>query len=301
MKRSFILAFFVCFSISLFGQDLKVKTSIPTEIYVGEYFKIVYSVNNSTIDSFRLPKIKHLKLVSGPSKSSQSNTQIFGGKVLTTSSISLTYVAVIDKKGQITLPSASIWYKGKVYKSNSISIDVLEKSDAKEKENNSNKGNQLKEATADEISAEDLFVRSEFDNKVLYEGQNHTLTIKLYYRVNVNGWNNLHLSKLKNCDISDIPVKRNQMYGSTYVNGILYNTVILVKKQIKPLTIKTFKIEKGSVDVIVNLPNKNDFWGGYHKVNKSLVIPGLVLDVKSAKEKPIELNNDSNEQQRWNL
>ena len=102
------------------------------------------------------------------------------------------------------------------------------------------------------------FVKTEWENGDVYVGGDNALLIKLYYRVSVAGWNNLQLPKFKNCEVSDGEISRNTRYGTAQVNGISYNTVVIIKKIIKPGKGK-LSIGSGDLDIVVNVPNKNDF------------------------------------------
>ena len=289
-------------------NDISVTASAPRQVAENQRFQLTFTVNNAQPDSFRLSKMKHIKLLSGPTRSSSSSTQIIGGRMLYSATISLNYVAMADKKGDFVIPGAAIWIKGKKYISNELEIKVVgaesngDNSSQQQKNRQQERGNSksLSEAAADEVSGEDVFVKTEWENGDVYAGGDNALLIKLYYRVSVAGWNNLQLPKFKNCEVSDGEISRNTRYGTAQVNGISYNTVVIIKKIIKPGKEGKLSIGSGDLDIVVNVPNKNDFWGGYHQVNKHLVIPGSVVKVRPESERPIEPSS-KNPEQHWNL
>lgn len=288
------------------AADVKVTASAPSVVTENQRFQLIYTIHNAQADSFRLPKIKSFKLISGPSKSSSTSTQIVGGRIVSSTSVSLTYIAVAEKKGTITIPAASIWSNGVKYTTNTVSITVQSQTEQQKKQADAKKKaeeqRQLQlQAEADEITAEDLFIRTEWDADNVYADNHNNLVIKLYYRVNVAGWDNIVWPTSKNCEVTDAGVARNVRYGRAQVNGTLYNTVIIGKKDVVPAKNGKLTFNSGELDVIVTVPNKNDFWGGYHRVVKHMVIPGIVTSVKPASEKPVQVEEKPVEQPHWNL
>lgn len=308
MKQTLFILLFSILSVSCSfasSDNVKVTASAPSQVVENQRFQLIFTIYNATADSFKLPKIKGLKLISGPSKSSSSNTQIVGGRIVSSTSVSLVYIAVADKKGTIKVPSANIWCNGTKYTTNDLTLTVTSQSDNQKKieqKKSVEKKQSIPQASADEISGEDVFIRTEWESENVYENSHNNLIIKLYYRVNVAGWDNVEWPKCKNCDVTDAGVARNSRYGRAQVNGVLYNTVIVGKKDVVPSKTGKLNVSNGSLDVIVNVPNKNDFWGGYHRVSKNIVIPGVSVTVLPESDKKEEEKSDENPVElHWNL
>lgn len=308
MRNLLYLVFCLVSAISfeVAAADVKVTASAPSVVTENQRFQLIFTIHNAQADSFRLPKVKSLSLISGPSKNSSTSTQIVGGRVVSSTSVSLVYIAVAEKKGTITVPAAAIWSKGKKYTTNTVTIKVESQSEQQKKQAEAKKQaeeqrQRMLQAEADEITAEDMFVRTEWESDNVYAENHNNLLIKLYYRVNVAGWDNIVWPTAKNCEVTDAGVARNARYGRAQVNGTLYNTVIIGKKDIVPAKSGKLTFNSGELDVIVNVPNKNDFWGGYHRVAKQLVIPGIVTSVKPSSDKPSQVEEKPIEQPHWNL
>lgn len=297
------VAAFCCFAAE---DPVKVSASAPSQVTEGQRFQLIFTVQNAQADSFSLPKMKAVRLISGPSRSSSSSTRIVGGRMVMSTSVSLVYIAVADKRGKVTIPAASLWVKGKKYTTNTLDINVQsageqQKKQAEAKKKAEEQNNKIPQALADEVSGQDLFVKTEWEDKEVYAGSHNNLVYKLYYRVNVAGWDNIEWPKYKNCEATDAGVARNGRYGQAKVNGVVYNTVIIAKKDIVPAKTGNLTIDNGAIDVIVNIPNKNDFWGGYHRAGKRLVIPGISTKVKPLSEKKAPVQQHPLQQPHWNL
>lgn len=310
MKRLLTLLFFSALSLVTIGAwaggAVNVTASAPSIVTEGQRFQLIFTIHNAQADSFRLPKIKSLKLLSGPSKSSSTSTQVVGGRIVSSTSVSLVYIAVAEKKGTVTIPAASIWSNGTKYTTNTVTITVQSQTEQQKKQAEAKKKAEeqkrlQEQAEADEITAEDMFIRTEWENDKVYAENHNNLLVKLYYRVNVAGWDNAEWPSAKNCEITDAGIARSSRYGRAQVNGITYNTVVVRKMDVVPAKAGKLSFASGELDVIVNVPNRNDFWGGYHRVSKHMVIPGIVTSVKPASEKPQQVEEKPVEQPHWNL
>ena len=284
-------------------QSVSVTVSAPQKVVVNQRFQLIFTIHNARPDSFSMPRMKHVKLLSGPSVGSSSSTQIVGGRMAYSTQVSHAYIAVADKKGKMMIPKAEFWIKQKKYETQEISIEVVDENEkqqaGKSRLPNENKP-KIPEALADEVQGQDVFVKTEWQDENVYAGEHNTLVMKLYYRINVAGWDNLELPKYKNCEVTDAGIARNRRYGTAVVNGVKYNTVIIAQKDIVPDKAGRLVIGSGTVDIILNVRNKNDFWGGYHRASKKLTIPGLTVTVKRGDEKP-KKQEETIPEMHWNL
>ena len=72
------------------GQGIKV--SAPGRVATGENFQVVYTLNSSDVDEFRLAEVPAgLQLVAGPYKSQQSSIQMINGHTSSSATTRFTY------------------------------------------------------------------------------------------------------------------------------------------------------------------------------------------------------------------
>lgn len=287
-----------------YADNAPVVVTIPKEVIENQKFQIAFSIKNVIPDSFSLPKIKHVSLISGPYKRTNTTPVISGGRIKYLTTTSLVYVAVADKKGKYSIPQASMWSRGNIYKSYQVELSVISQADQQkridvEKKKSEQVKSQIPEASLNDLTAEDVFVKTELEKNDVVENEHNSLILKLYYRVNVSGWDDLHLPKAKHCDYVQASLSNASRYGKAVVNGRTYNTYILDKLDFVPSKKETISFDNGDVTIYLNVLNKNDFWGSSHKVRKNLIIPGVSFDVKESK-KASEPQPET-EMPHWNL
>jgi len=115
----------VFFPVLLFSQEVSftATSDIENRIVVGEYFKVKYTLTNASFDRFTPPKFQGFNQVGSPSQSSYSSS--FNGR--RTSNTSYTYSVLAKKKGRYILGPATAIVNGKEMKSNSLTVEVVER------------------------------------------------------------------------------------------------------------------------------------------------------------------------------
>ena len=97
----------------------------PSQVAVGEQFRLSYTVNTQDVRGFRSGRIPDaFDVLMGPSTSTQSSFQMVNGHTSSTSSVTYTYILVANKNGSFTIPAAHITADGKSVESNEIQIRV---------------------------------------------------------------------------------------------------------------------------------------------------------------------------------
>ena len=86
----------------------------PSQVSVGEQFRLSYTVNTQDVRGFRSGRIPDgFEVLMGPSTSTQSSFQMVNGHTSSTSSVTYTYILVANKNGTFTIPAAHITADGK--------------------------------------------------------------------------------------------------------------------------------------------------------------------------------------------
>ena len=91
-----------------------------SKLGLNQRLKIEFSINKQGSDNFTAPNFANFKIVGGPSQS--VNQSWINGKV----SYALSYIYIIQPKnvGTFTIPAATVQYKGKTIKSNTVQVNV---------------------------------------------------------------------------------------------------------------------------------------------------------------------------------
>lgn len=166
---------------TLFAADIKFTASVSkSEVGTGEPFEISFSVN-ANIDRFGPPSFSGFQVLSGPNQSS-SMTSINGN---TSMSMSLSYDLVGVKEGEYTIGPATIVVNGKTYHSNPVKIKVVKgRAVPQSAASNSGNGGAVASAPSADLS-KSLFIKAVANKTNVYQGEQITVSYKLYTSVNL--------------------------------------------------------------------------------------------------------------------
>lgn len=178
MKRLiFIIIISFISSNVTFAQEFSASVDKST-IGQNERFQIYFTFQGGDINKlsdFSPPSFKGLKIISGPNES--RSMQIINGQVA--GSLTYSFIAVAPKLGKVQIGGASLKYNGSSFKSDPLVINVI-KGISTNKQVNSQLG----------ISKEELnknvFIRAIPNKRRLKQGEQLTVTYKLYTKLNIS-------------------------------------------------------------------------------------------------------------------
>ncbi len=203
-----------------FAQDgTFIASAEPSQIAAGEQFRVTFTFDGSDYNSvrdFKAPDFGQFVVISGPNQS--TNMQWVNGKM--SASIGYTYILYARQSGKITIGSATIEYKGKKLKSEPIQIEV---SQGKPKQQQSQSNQSAVEA------GDNLIIKAFADKQRVRQGEQLSVTFKLYTRVSVTGYN---LAKAPTFDgfwSEDFEMPKQPTQTTEVLNGKQYRTVVIKK------------------------------------------------------------------------
>ena len=247
-------------------QPVQVKASAPRTVSEGQQFRLTYS-STERLDNISLPDLKDFTLLGGPSTSSSTSMQIVNGQMSSSSSYSYTYILRADKKGEFTIPGATVTYKGEKSKTGSVTIQVTAAQGggtAGGSTGSSAARQQNSREAASSFSKNDIFVRAEVSKTNPYVEEEVILRYKLYVPAGVGFQANITKTPSYNgCwsyDLGDRNAER-KPYRETY-NGKAYSVVDLLSVALYPqkagsLTISPLEVEMVA-QVVVQRQRSND-------------------------------------------
>lgn len=270
-------------------EKITFTASAPEVVVSGDQFRLTFTVNSQKVRDFRAPNIKGFDVLMGPSRSTQSSTQIINGNVTSTSTITFTYILMAEKEGTYSIPGATIVANGDNYTSNSISIKVLPPDQTATSSSNTRGGtsSSRSQAMGGKITDKDLFITATASKTTVYEQEAVLLTYKVYTLVNLT---QLHgdMPDLKGFHTQEVPLPQQKTFSLEHYNGRNYNTTtwqqfVLFPQQSGKLEIPSITFE-GTVSQLVASDDPFDafFNGGsnYINVKKNIITPKLTINVK---------------------
>ena len=291
MMRKVIL-FFILIStvIGAWADGITFTANAPEVVVSGDQFRLSYTINSQKVRDFRAPNIQGFEVLMGPSRSTQSSTQINNGNVTSTSSITFTYILMAGKEGTYKIPGATIVADGDNYTSNSVEIKVLPPDQTSGANNGNSARSSRDQANSGKISNQELFMMATASKTNVYEQEAILLTYKVYTQVNLTGLRG-DVPDLKGFHTQEVELPQQKTFTLEHYNGRNYNTTIWRQFVLFPQ--QTGKIEIPSVTfegtVSQRMASSDPFdaffnGGNYVNINKNLVTPKLTINVKELPE-----------------
>ena len=284
-----VILFFILIStvIGAWADGITLTANAPEVVVSGDQFRLSYTINSQKVRDFRAPSIQGFEVLMGPSRSTQSSTQIINGNVTSTSTITFTYILMAGKEGTYKIPGATIVADGNNYTSNSVEIKVLPPDQSS---SNAGSGSSARssrnQANSGKITDKELFMTATASKTNVYEQEAILLTYKVYTQVNLTNLRG-DIPDLKGFHTQEVELPNQKTFTLEHYNGRNYNTTIW--RQLVLFPQQTGKIEipsvtfEGTVSQMVASADPFDAFfngGNYVNINKNIVTPKLTIDVK---------------------
>ncbi len=297
MIKKFLITVFLLIPTFFAGADnTRFTMSGPGVISAGEQFRLSFSLNEEGSD-LRLPDLSDFNVLMGPSTSQSTNIQIINGKTTQEVSFSYIYILQAKKEGTFTIQPATIKVDGKIYESNSLTIQVV-KGQARQ-QNSSSQGSARQQDAEDapaatDLSKDDLFVRTELDRQDVYKGQQIVATIKIYVAPNVpiTNFDDVKLPSYEGFWTQDINIPNQINFTREVYHNKIYQVGVLKKTILFPQQTGRIKIDPFEITCLVRQQIKrqrsffDDFFDNYRTVSARVTGDPVTINVKDLPPKP---------------
>lgn len=288
MKKVFLTTLILLTTLAAVADEVTFVTSAPKAVVVNQQFRLKYTVNRHNVKEPRLPQISDFRILSGPSRSQQSSTQIINGNMTSSQSLTFTYILVAEKEGEFTLPGATVSVDGNEITSNKVTVKVLPQDKAnaaRQSASQGSRGQRQPVNTSVDIAINDLFMTATLNKTNVVEQEAVLLTFKVYSAVNLTALNG-KIPDLKGFQIQEVELPPEKEWQLEHYNGRNYRTIlwqqyVLFPQQSGEIEIPSATFE-GVVAQQVRPIDPFDFFGGsnYVEVKKELRTPRLKLNVQ---------------------
>lgn len=288
MKKVFLTTLILLTTLAAVADEVTFVTSAPKAVVVNQQFRLKYTVNRHNVKEPRLPQISDFRILSGPSRSQQSSTQIINGNMTSSQSLTFTYILVAEKEGEFTLPGATVSVDGNEITSNKVTVKVLPQDKAnaaRQSASQGSRGQRQPVNTSVDIATNDLFMTATLNKTNVVEQEAVLLTFKVYSAVNLTALNG-KIPDLKGFQIQEVELPPEKEWQLEHYNGRNYRTIlwqqyVLFPQQSGEIEIPSATFE-GVVAQQVRPIDPFDFFGGsnYVEVKKELRTPRLKLNVQ---------------------
>lgn len=286
IRKLYLFILLFMFGINGFAEQVTFTMEAPRVVELGEQFRLSFSVNAKG-QNLKLPELSDFDVLMGPSTSTSSSFSIING--VSSQSVNYGYLFVLraKKAGKFTISPASINVNGSQFTSNSVTIEVV-KGSAKP----SGGGNDEPAAKVGSVPKSDLFVKVILDRRSVYKGDHLIATIKIYSKVNLNGFEDITLPNFEGFWAQDIELPQQINLQRETLNGEIYNVGTLKKTILFPQQTGNITIAPVKIDCIVQQRVRrsgsffDDFFDSFANVKATVVSDPVTVSVNSLPSSP---------------
>lgn len=262
-KISFTLLTFSLVSFVAFGQNLTATVNVNT-VTVGQQFRLTYNLKVEG-RNFVPPKLApNFKVLSGPNQGYRHEE--INGRV--SNIITLTYIMMAVKEGSHTIPPAVVETNNGQLKSNTITMTVLNASEAEKQKKIQQQQERRKQEKAMRNS---IFIKLFVNKRKVYQGEQLVATYKLYTRVDIAQHNIEQEPKLNGFYTQEID-NGNAQPKQEILNGVQYTTYLLKQMVLTPQQSGKLLVDGFVMKTILRIPDNSaprgffDMFGSYKEV-----------------------------------
>ena len=287
MKKVLLFLITIIITLNSWADGNRTFTTMAPDVVVnGDQFRLTFTVNTQKVKEFRAPNITDFDVLMGPTRSTQSSTQIINGKVSSSQSVTFTYILMANKEGTFTIPGASVLADGESLTSNSVTIKVL----PPDKGSSGNGGQAAAASSAaasGKISSSDLFITATASKTNVYEQEAVLLTYKVYTLVDLRSLRG-DMPDMKDFHTQEIDLPRQKQFTLEHYHGRNDNTTVWSQYVLFPqrsgkLEVPSITFEGEVAQHIESIDPFDAFFNGtsaLSTVRKNIVTPKVVINVK---------------------
>lgn len=300
MKRILLFTMMLVSGLQLAAEETRLVMSAPNAVAVGDQFRLTFQINRKG-ENLTLPDLSNFEVLMGPSFASSSSYQMINGKTTHSQEFSYTYILRAKSTGSFTVRPGSIEVDGKVYQSNSLTIQVVP-GEAPPQGRQGQPQGQARESSEEgpsqgTVSRNDLFIRLELSRRQAVKGQQIIATVKLYASPNISlaGFEEVNLPTFEGFYTQDIEIPQQISFNREVYNDKIYQVGVLKKTVIFPqqtgaLTIKPFSITTLLHQRVQQRSFFDDFFSGVQTVRAKLTSDAVTVSVKDLPPAPSDFS-----------
>ena len=244
--KAFFLFLTINFSLfaAVFAQNATMEVRSRTTVSEGQSFQITFEVNGKA-DSFKMPSLKNLTHVGGPSTGYSSSTQIINNTINRSEKYTFTIIVQAGSAGTANVGVASCVVNGKTVTSKPFTIKI-EKAPA-----STQQGQPQSRQQTPNIDNNTLFARASINKSNLYLGEEAIIVYKIYTQIPLTQFMIDKLPRNKGFWSEDLSENMTQVkqYTETY-NGRQYHVAEIRRGALYPQESGKLNIAPLKTDVI---------------------------------------------------
>lgn len=292
MIKQLVTYIFILFSVfATQAEQTRFVMSAPNAVEIGKQFRLSFTINERGTN-LKLPDLSNFNVLMGPSTGQSTSISTINGRTTQETSYSYTYILQSKTEGTFEIRPASIEVNGKVFESNSLSIQVV-KTQAKPAQPQSG-GEQTQGSPQNvELGSDNLFVRVEMSKKNVFRGEQIISTVKLYVNPNIPiaGFDEVNLPAYEGFFTQDVDIPQQINFTREVYNDKIYQVGVLKKTILFPqqngnLTIKPFNLSLLVQQQVKQRSFFDDFFNSFRTVKAAITSQPVTVTVKDLPPSP---------------
>lgn len=232
------------------SSPVSFEASAPLLVAAGENFRIEFTVNaEPERNSFEAPTFEGFQLVAGPVTSRGSNMYIVNGSMEKTEYHTYTYVLQGTAKGKYTIGSAAIAVAGKSYRTQPVTIEVVDEGGSQQQGSAAASGARSADKS---IGANDLLMRMAVNKTDVFKGEPVVASLKLYKRVSLLGSEGAKFPSFNGFWTQELDSENNMWQRETY-DGRIYETLVVREYLLYPQQTGKLRIDPAEMTVVAQI------------------------------------------------
>lgn len=289
-KYILLLQFAILLSGFIPANAQRFIVNAPSQVSVGENFRLVYTIDTQNAKDFRVGNIPEaLELITGPFTSRQTSYRMVNGHTTGSSSITFTFILCAAKNGIYTIPPAHINVNGKTFASKAVKVKVSGESQntggAPRMHDDTDNMPQLRDAGTP-VNNSDLFIKVSANKHRVHEQEPVLLTYKVYTLVDLTQLEG-KMPDLTGFHTQEIPLPQQKSFHIERVNGRPYRSVTWSQYVMYPQMTGKLEIPSITFNGTVIQQNRNvdpfeaflNGGSGYIEVKRAIKAPGMTIQV----------------------
>ena len=296
-KYILLLQFAVVLSCLMPANAQRFVVNAPSQVSVGENFRLVYTIDTQNAKDFRIGNIPDaLEIITGPFTSKQTSYRMVNGHTTGSSSITFTFILCAAKNGVYTIPPAHIVANGKNFSSKAVKVKVSGESPntggAPRMHDDAENQPRLRDAGT-LIDGNDLFIKVSANKRRVHEQEPVLLTYKVYTLVDLTQLEG-KMPDLTGFHTQEIPLPQQKSFHIERVNGRPYRCVTWSQYVMYPQMTGKLEIPSITFNGTVIQQNRNvdpfeaflNGGSGYIEVKRAIKAPGMTIQVDPLPKRP---------------
>ena len=279
--RKIFLTIFMGLAALVAGAQTSIKVNVPNVVTLEEQFTITFIIENARPSDFDWSVGDDFDNLWGPQQGRSSSVQIINGKRTESSQTTYSYVIRPVKAGKFTLPKARATVNGKEIYSAATEIEVLQgrSTQPQQAAQQSNSANDA--ASTQENAGPEIILALQVDRKNVVVGEPIKATIKLYSRVDVNGFESVDFPKFDGFWTQVTEEPTHFTFQREALDGQLYYSTMIREYTLIPQHAGTIEISPAELVLLRTVPIASyGIFNDYTTVRNKVVSDAVKINVK---------------------